>query len=78
MPITNPSPALREALRRDGLCRETGAVARWGFHPADGASLFILAAEEALPAGWFDTPAKFPATSGAPDTVAPPPKKRKG
>lgn len=87
MPITNPSPELREAIRRDGMCRQTGAVARWGFHPEATPTLFILSGGEALPDGWYDTPANFPTHTEAPATEAETPspsvqapaqKKRKG
>jgi hypothetical protein len=56
MPVKNPSPGLLERIRVDGMCKETGVVAHWGYHPKAEAKVFLLEKGESLPKGWSDKP----------------------
>ncbi len=43
----------------------------WGYHASEGARIFELEPDEALPAGWYDSPARVnePAVEPAPEPV---------
>lgn len=65
MPVKNPSAALLEAIRRDGVCRESGVTAQWGYHVSKEAKIFLLEQGEELPKGWSDTPVAVAIGDGA-------------
>jgi hypothetical protein len=52
MPVEKLTEAQAEAIRRDGVCRDTGITAHWGYHPKADARVFYLKNGEALPKGW--------------------------
>ena len=54
--VKNPSPELLDAIRRDGMCKETGIYAQWGYHPRQAARVFLLEPGAALPSGWSPVP----------------------
>jgi hypothetical protein len=56
MPVEKLTEAQAEAIRRDGVCRDTGITAHWGYHPKADARVFYLKDGEALPKGWSAVP----------------------
>jgi hypothetical protein len=56
MPVEKLTEAQAEAIRRDGVCRDTGITAHWGYHPKADARVFYLKNGEALPKGWSADP----------------------
>jgi hypothetical protein len=66
MPVEKLTEAQAEAIRRDGVCRDTGITAQWGYHPKADARVFYLKDGEPLPKGWFPTPLDCAVTTAAP------------
>jgi hypothetical protein len=58
MPVEKLTEAQAEAIRRDGVCRDTGITAQWGYHPKADARVFYLKDGEALPKGLVGRSAK--------------------
>jgi hypothetical protein len=60
MPVEKLTEAQAEAIRRDGVDRDSGITAQWGYHPKADARVFYLKDGEALPKGWSAVPVAQP------------------